>query len=330
MTLSIILPVYNVADYIGQCIQSVVSQCDGLDVEIILADDCATDDSVERALRVVGQCPNLRVVRHERNRGLSAARNTGLGAATGDYVIFIDSDDVLADGALAALMTLATKHPDADVVVGQFDEFEEVGAWRPSPWRQRGGIFSGDIIGHYLRCEIPVTAWNKLCRREFLLANDLRFEEGLVHEDALWSLQVACCARKVVVADAVTYHYRQRSGSLDKQVNAALHLEHYARVTMSQTRFVFARHMERDRRIYGYIDQRQFQLLADAFAVDEALAKTLYHTFRQSPNWSLWQRTLRVRLTWKVWLRALHWSLPEPFGFWALRRMCRRGTSAIK
>lgn len=321
MTLSIILPVYNVAPYIGRCLTSILGQLADVDAEVILVDDCSTDDSIAQATKVIGQDPHFRIVRHGQNRGLSAARNTGMASATGDYVLFIDSDDVLADGCLATLVSLADAHPDADVVVGQFDEFEADGEFRPAKWRQHGGVYDGDVIAPYLNGDIPVTAWNKLYRTKFLSANALMFEEGLVHEDALWSFQVACCARKVVVADAVTYHYRQRGGSLDKQNNRPLHWWHYGRVYALQTDFVFAHGLQRNRLIFKTVEKNRFQLLADACRGDRATFDALYTMLRDHVGWNLWQRTSVVFPGLKPWLRNLHWSLPRNVGRWIFAKI---------
>lgn len=321
MKLSIILPVYNVATFIGPCLASVFGQLADVDAEVILVDDCCTDDSIARAKEVIGQRENCCILHHDRNRGLSAARNTGMASASGDYVIFVDSDDILADGCLATLISLAEAHPDADVVVGQFDEFEEEGVCRPSKWKQHGGIWQGDVLEAYLNLQLPVTAWNKMCRRDFLLANALAFEEGLVHEDALWSFQVACCARKVVVADAVTYHYRQRRGSLDKQVNLPLHWQHYGCVYALQTDFVFAHGLQRNRLIFKTVEKNRFQLLADACRGDHATFCALYGLLRDHAGWNLWQRTVVVFPGLKSWLRNLHWSLPRNVGRWIFAKI---------
>ncbi|MBP5346266.1 MAG: glycosyltransferase family 2 protein [Bacteroidales bacterium] len=322
MTISIVIPVYNVAFYVEQCVLSVSKQLKDVDAEVILVDDCGVDSSLALAHASFGKFSNVRVVKHDRNRGLSAARNTGLSEAKGEYVLFVDSDDILADDCLLKLAALAKEHPDADVVAGQFDEFAEGIDYHPSSWRQHGGIYVQDIITPYMQHDIPVTAWNKLCRVSFLKDNRLTFEEGLVHEDALWSFQVACCANKVVVADAVTYHYRQRRGSLDKQKNASLHLEHYAKVNVLQAKFVFERNLEKDKQIFQMIDQRRFQLLADACKEDITLAQHLYAQFRSYPYWNFWQRSGCVFLSLKVWMRGLHWSLPENLGFMFFNRMC--------
>ena len=99
MKVSIIVPVYNVAKYIERCLLSVLNQT-WQDLEVILVNDCTLDDSMEIARRVVASHPRGTVVRcleHEENRGLSAARNTGISASVGDYLYFLDSDDYISE-----------------------------------------------------------------------------------------------------------------------------------------------------------------------------------------------------------------------------------------
>ena len=101
MLVSIIIPVYNVATFIVRCLQSVVIQKGVADMELLLVDDCGTDNSIELADNFLKDCKgvNYKVLHHNQNRGLSAARNTGLKAAKGEYVYFLDSDDALSDMA---------------------------------------------------------------------------------------------------------------------------------------------------------------------------------------------------------------------------------------
>ena len=91
---SIIIPVYNVKNYLGQCLESVIQQ-DFIDYEIICVDDASTDNSGNILDAYEKQYDMIQVIRHTKNRGLSAARNTGLEQATGKYVWFVDSDDII-------------------------------------------------------------------------------------------------------------------------------------------------------------------------------------------------------------------------------------------
>ena len=120
LTISIIIPVYKVEAYIEECLASVVSQQDaGIAVECIIVDDCSPDGSMDIVRRFVDNyqgAVQFRLLRHEVNRGLSAARNTGIDAATGDYLLFVDSDDYLSADCLSTLVSGFNLCPKAEVV----------------------------------------------------------------------------------------------------------------------------------------------------------------------------------------------------------------------
>lgn len=316
MKVSIILPIYNVGQYIETCLKSILEQIGSFSMELILVDDCGNDDSIKRSLSILNDsCCSYQLLKHDKNRGISAARNTALLKALGDYVLFVDSDDILASNCLKELCEAAEMIPDADVIVGQFDEFMEESKYYPSEWKQKNGVYSNNVIEEYLKGNIPATAWNKLIKRSFLFDHKLFFEEGLIHEDALWSFQVACMSFKIVVTDSVTYHYRQRSGSLDKQNNQELHLYNYSRVNYLQLKYVFEYSLEKENCIYHFLEKNRFQLLIDAYRCNRHLSKEIYKLFKKFSYWNLWQRTTMAHTTMKIWLRNLHWSLPAKLGY---------------
>lgn len=305
---SIIIPVYNVEKFVGAALMSALGQsC--TDIEVIVVDDCGTDGSMKVVEEIAAQNPCVRILRHERNRGLSAGRNTGIEAAKGEWLYFFDSDDIMAPDCTNNLVSLAEVHPDADMIVGQYDEFKEGEAYHPARWKQQGGIYEGDVIGAYMEGKIPTTAWNKMVRKDFLIENKLFFEEGLVHEDALWSFQTFCLAKKVVVSDAVTYHYLQRPGSLDKQKNAQLHSVHYNKVYCLQAKFVFEHGLQNDIRLYRFIEKFRYQLLTNVCLEDPQFARSLYHETRQYPYWNRWHRFLPESLGFIGYIRLRCWYL---------------------
>ena len=113
MKVSIIIPVYNVASYIEECIQSVLDQTYP-DLEVVLVDDCGTDHSMELAenlIRKSNRSSIFRIEKHDRNRGLSAARNTGIKTATGEYLYFVDSDDKISQDCIEKLVQFVRSYP---------------------------------------------------------------------------------------------------------------------------------------------------------------------------------------------------------------------------
>ena len=120
---SIIIPVYNVQNYLSACVKSVVEQPGPRDWECILVDDGSTDQSGAMCDALAAELPGLKVI-HRENGGLAAARNTGLKAATGDWLLFLDSDDAMAPGLLAQLRGALAAHPDCDWFIGKHLEWQ--------------------------------------------------------------------------------------------------------------------------------------------------------------------------------------------------------------
>ena len=208
LDLSIIIPVYNVEAYIEECLASVVAQSDAkANIECIIVDDCSPDGSMDIVRRFVDNYQGavlFRTLRHEVNRGISAARNTGVEAATGDYVFFIDSDDYLMEHGLKTLVDGLLANPDADVVQGN-SLFLDKKAYSK---RQEPIVLLSkkERLGALVNLIFPVNAWNRLIRRNVLINNHIYFVEGIIFEDYLWSYQLMDVAQKVLVLPQVTYY----------------------------------------------------------------------------------------------------------------------------
>jgi len=209
--ISIVIPVYNVEHYIGECLSSVLGQQGEIPAEAILVDDCGTDNSMACAREVLAHgVPthlSVRFLEHEKNRGLSAARNTGTAAARGKYILYLDSDDSLMPDALATLLREA-QESGADITAGGLaltspvqDPFYKA---KPGEWR-------GDECAKALfSYTIQPMAWNKLIQRDFLENSGIRFREGLLHEDELWMAQLALIRPHIRVSGRTTYLYRNK------------------------------------------------------------------------------------------------------------------------
>lgn len=221
MKISIIIPVYNVEPYISRCIDSVLGQA-YKDIEIIVVDDCSPDNSIEIARSTVSKHINKDKVifaKHQTNKGLSAARNTGINLASGEYIYFLDSDDELPLDAIQTLATVATKYKNPDIIVGNF---ELIGNdQRQILQYQLPNIYTDsaiEILKLYENEKWPTAATNKLVRANFLKEFNLLFEEGLLHEDVLWSLQLANKAQSMSIVNKNTYNYFIRDGSITAKV----------------------------------------------------------------------------------------------------------------
>ena len=221
ITLSLIIPVYRVAPYVERCLKTVM--CQTYDrFECILVDDASPDDSIARCERMIADYEGniqFRILRHEHNRGLSAARNTGIDAATGDYVLFVDSDDMITDDCVERLMEPVLADPTIEMVYAAHMKFADNGQMhQPKIFARERAEYKTlpEVRDYYLSADrlFVHTAWNKLTSREFIMRHGLRFKEGQLWEDVLWSFFEMKHLSHLVFIPDVTYFYYQRPNSI--------------------------------------------------------------------------------------------------------------------
>lgn len=205
---SIIVPVYNVEHYIDACLASIRAQT-WTHLEILLVEDCSTDASLQ-ALAPHLQDPRVRLIRHERNGGLSAARNTGIEAASGEYVMFVDSDDLI-EPTLVARCVGCAQRLEAEVVVYDCTPFSDGGPIAASP-PAADATQARPITTEYFG--LPHFAWLKFMRRDLLRDPALRFPVGLYYEDWPFHWRLGLDTQHKMKLDAPLYHYRQRPASI--------------------------------------------------------------------------------------------------------------------
>lgn len=220
MKLSIIVPIYNVEQYILECVQSVYRQAlTENDFELILVNDGTQDNSFGVIKDIIHQHTNIIVV-EQSNQGLSAARNTGLLYAKGDYILFLDSDDLLIDNTIPSLLALSEKMPD--LIVAGFkkmnnDEIHNFMA--PSQDRIIVEEKSGEEL--FLRDLNPQQCyvWRTLYKKEFLDNNNLKFIRDIYFEDVPFTTECYLKARRCVKTSQIFYIYRQRVDSIVSTLN---------------------------------------------------------------------------------------------------------------
>lgn len=206
-TISVIVPVFNVAGYLRQCVDSILSQDYG-NLEVILIDDGSTDGSGEICDRYAALDSRVRAI-HQKNGGAAAAKNAGLRLATGEYLAFADSDDYLEPDAYGFLMK-ALLETGADAVQGSF---REVYRNRAEEQRISEEILEGyDYLLRFPKDFSCALLWNKLYRRA--LFDGVFFEEGHKIDDEYFTYQGFLQPRKVVRMDRVVYNYRKRASSV--------------------------------------------------------------------------------------------------------------------
>lgn len=209
MKLSIIIPTYNIEKYIKECIYSCYNQ-QGVstdDYEIIVVNDGSTDRSVDVVVEAQQEIPNLRIVSRP-NGGLSAARNTGLDCAKGEFVWFVDGDDCIEANALSILFKAFQQH-DCDAYIINYSTFTEQGIHKmPNFQLPSNRVFSGRYFWDKYKRMLPVMSWLTIFKKEFLLKNDLVFTEGIIHEDIDFSMRSFSMAKNIFFLNMYLYLYR--------------------------------------------------------------------------------------------------------------------------
>lgn len=216
INMSVIVPVYNVEEYLPVCIDSLLNQ--NISIEIILINDGSTDRSGVIANQYSNQDKRIKVI-HQENGGASAARNAGLDIAQGEYIAFIDSDDWVKQDSLDGLYQKATRY-QADVVMGNMLFYYQDGSLsnpsNPAPKEIQDVLLSGKegFIELAKAGVYSSMACNYIYRRKYLNKIQARFEEGIMHEDELWCPIVLYQAEIFVITDIDFYYYRQWVGSV--------------------------------------------------------------------------------------------------------------------
>lgn len=230
---SVIIPTYNSARYIGSCIQSVLGQTFGA-FEIIVVDDCSTDDTVKIVTEMAQRDGRIRLVRHAKNSGAaSQPRNTGLRMSRGKYIGFLDSDDMYTPTALAELVTIAEKW-NADVVHTEqvlFPENQTIDVTPQTKFttfsKETGGfskepVLETDNLAERVQmfCRSRLFGWvhNKLYRRDFLMERNLHFDDLLTSEDIVFYFKVICTAPRIVRVPNIIYIYRHNPNSITRKM----------------------------------------------------------------------------------------------------------------
>ncbi|MBR6054305.1 MAG: glycosyltransferase family 2 protein [Bacteroidales bacterium] len=221
MKVSVIVPVFRVEKWIEACYESLKSQT-FRDFEALFVDDCSDDGSrgiLESLIERDSSGDMFKILTHERNAGLSAARNTGVRAASGEYLFFLDSDDYLFPYSLEKLVALTEKYPGVDVVQGncrpddkdlKWLDFSELGF--PEYSSDREWIYTKCLRAKY-GSGIPVTVWNKLIRRDLFIRENMWFKEGIWHEDEHWRFTNSMKIGSIAFCTSLTYFYNIHPGS---------------------------------------------------------------------------------------------------------------------
>lgn len=216
--LSIVVNMYNTAKFMPKCMETLLEQdIPQEEYEIILVDDCSPDNSLEMAKEYATRYKNIRVCTHEKNKGLAAARNTGIDAAKGEYLCFVDPDDYIEKNSLAALLKqmddeqldmLRFNYQKVDEDYNKVPDSEIEARFDYTP-----GVMTGtEFLAH--RLGVGCYVWAYIYRLEFVKKTGIRFFEGCFFDDTPWLPRILQKAQRVNVNPVRHQYYLQRTGSM--------------------------------------------------------------------------------------------------------------------
>lgn len=231
---SLIIPVYNVENFIQESLLSALNQSYN-NIEYILVDDCGTDKSMNIVKKICSEHirrDSVKIIKHLKNSGLSAARNTGIDNATGDYIFFMDSDDIITSDCIEKQVSTIQKY-NADItdsciqVLGGRNIFKET---KNEYYLNK----KNEILILFFRNRLHFSAWNKLIKRTILIDNNIKFIEGLLYEDWFFTFELLQKIKSIAVLPFKTYNYIIHPGSIttsaekiEKQLYSKIYLQDY-------------------------------------------------------------------------------------------------------
>ena len=221
MKVSIIVPVYNVSCYIVQCLESISAQT-YQDIECILVDDCGQDDSIEKAKYFISHYTgkiSFIIIHHSENLGVSESRNTGINAAKGEYIYFLDSDDAITPDCIETFILLANKYPHAEFIQGNNVNCD--GTKSQYSFDEMIPQYCDDknLLEKIILQSVVTSSWNRLINHSFLLKYHLYFPMGIVHEDMYWVYFLAKYTKAAAFSTKGTYIYNTHEGSIMTSVS---------------------------------------------------------------------------------------------------------------
>lgn len=220
---SVVIPLYNVEPYIGRCLDSVLGQS-YKNIEIVVVDDCGQDRSVEIVEQYCERHPNIRLIRHDRNRGLMTTRRDGYMAATGDFIVFLDSDDALPSDALATLMATEML-TDADIVLGDLLKLYVNGRTERRVGSLEQPSAPTDVLAALIDDKIIHSLCGKLFKRSLFSGSLLSFDQLTILEDGCLLYQLVARASTVASVNAMVYNYYENKASSSLGIYDSSHIE---------------------------------------------------------------------------------------------------------
>lgn len=225
---SVIVPVYNTEHYIEQCLKSILNQT-FKDIELIIIDDNSTDNSYHIIKKLIQGNSNIKYIQNKENKGVSYVRNKAVMEATGDYILFVDSDDYL-DKNMIETMYNEVSNNDLDMAIcGYFIDYEDGNTQNRIINLDENHIYSGyDILRELLHHKNGVTghSWNKILKTSIIKDNDIKYPEHMkIYEDIAFFSKLLPYCKKVKNIKKMFYHYIQRNNSSIKTLDERVILD---------------------------------------------------------------------------------------------------------
>lgn len=216
--LSFIVPFYNVEQYIEECIRSLYDQDIPLEeYEVICVNDCSPDNSIDIVKKLQKEYYNLKLVEHEENKRLGGARNTGVLHSRGQYIWFVDSDDMIKPNSLGIILKcLESNH--LDFLHFGWDDISEQGLIENEKIPSTKVLSGNELFfdERFIWWRNHITAWCKVYKRRFLIENDITFAEHIMYEDNDYALKVYSSAKRCMHISENLYLYRVNNNSITR------------------------------------------------------------------------------------------------------------------
>lgn len=214
--ISIVIPVYNTEKFIDTCLESCITQT-LKDIEIIIVDDCGSDGAIAIAGNYAKKDSRIKIIHHEKNKGLGGARNTGINVAIGEYLWFLDSDDYIAENSCQILYDYA-KEKDLEIIQFSSCNFKEINNTKifslnllNNPWTKSKLLNPSDKKSGLSGCP-NVTAWSYIAKTS--LIKNFEFREGVYHEDVDFTLKLFSKCKRFETISYTAYYYRINPDSI--------------------------------------------------------------------------------------------------------------------
>ena len=290
---TISIPIYNCENHLINCLQSVVNQ-KYKNLEVQLVDDLGNDNSMQVAEDFIQKHPDFhfKILRNEKNSGLSVVRNVGIDNAQGKYIFFLDSDDEITPDCISKMVEIAERE-HVEMVCGnvrtiKLESKEEIDAFRLHNTQEKI-TNNTEIFECFIQGRFPVPSWNKLILLDFLKQNKLYFKEGLFAQDSLQSFETALVLNSVFFFKDDTYIYYLHQDSVIHN-RKKKHFDNWITIaTEFEKHYQKEQNPERKIQILGYlIDYKDLTLLMNWKAQkNEEFWKYSYNAYKKLASFSL-------------------------------------------